>query len=111
MRVSCASLVQNKMIFQLVSVIMQLKGLSEGSKVLLGSVHNEGEFVLDLDIIRDSVNRAVVQVRLSIQEGKTIMVSVFTLIDGVCNLSLSLRDISQVSLWKYFAFVQLVSLW
>lgn len=47
--------------------------------------------------------------RLSIQEGKTIMVSVFTLIDGVCNLSLSLRDISQVSLWKYFAFVQLVS--
>lgn len=109
MRVSCASLVQNKMIFQLVSVIMQLKGLSEGSKVLLGSVHNE--FVLDLDIIRDSVNRAVVQVRLSIQEGKTIMVSVFTLIDGVCNLSLSLRDISQVSLWKYFAFVQLVSLW
>lgn len=109
MRVSCASLVQNKMIFQLVSVIMQLKGLSEGSKVLLGSVHNE--FVLDLDIICDSVNRAVVQVRLSIQEGKTIMVSVFTLIDGVCNLSLSLRDISQVSLWKYFAFVQLVSLW
>lgn len=109
MRVSCASLVQNKMIFQLISVIMQLKGLSEGSKVLLGSVHNE--FVLDLDIIRDSVNRAVVQVRLSIQEGKTIMVSVFTLIDGVCNLSLSLRDISQVSLWKYFAFVQLVSLW
>lgn len=109
MRVSCASLVQNKMIFQLISVIMQLKGLSEGSKVLLGSVHNE--FVLDLDIIRDSVNRAVVQVRLSIQEGKTIMVSVFTLIDGVCNLSLSLREISQVSLWKYFAFVQLVSLW
>lgn len=111
MRVSCASLVQNKMIFQLISVIMQLKGLSEGSKVLLGSVHNEGEFVLDLDIIRDSGNRAVVQVRLSIQEGKTIMVSVFTLIDGVCNLSLSLRDTSQVSLWKYFAFVQLVSLW
>lgn len=50
MRVSCASLVQNKMIFQLISVMMQLKGLSEGSKVLLGSVHNKGEFVLDLDI-------------------------------------------------------------